>query len=233
MAYFFSRQLEQRFDAVLDILTVRDEMDHDSVVLPMLYGMEPEKTELCIFIPFLEKVFCGKDEKSEYKDFLQYFYPFICYEQGDVIEYFMQASDSSIYQYIADRYSGVKQMIDGDDLPVLNDFVEREYVYYDEYWNNRDDDTGSQLMLRQDLPDGYEAAYEESTGLEVETVGLSYLICVEEAYRRKECAYVVEMLEDDSFPLKQEYRDMKKLYLGLKAKYARKTGKASFRSRFH
>lgn len=233
VAYFFSRQLEQRFDAVLDILTVRDEMDHDSVVLPMLYGMEPEKTELCIFIPFLEKVFCGKDEKSEYKDFLQYFYPFICYEQGDVIEYFVQASDSSIYQYIADRYSGVKQMIDGDNLPVLNDFVEREYVYYDEYWNNRDDDTGSQLMLRQDLPDGYEAAYEESTGLEVETVGLSYLICVEEAYRRKECAYVVEMLEDDSFPLKQEYRDMKKLYLGLKAKYAKKTGKASFRSRFH
>ena len=233
VAYFFSRQLEQRFDAVLDILTVRDEMDHDSVVLPMLYGMEPEKTELCIFIPFLEKVFCGKDEKSEYRDFLQYFYPFICYEQGDVIEYFVQASDSSIYQYIADRYSGIKQMIDGDNLPALNHFIEREYVYYDEYWNNRNDDTGSQLMLRQDLPDGYEAAYEECTGLEVETVGLSYLICVEEAYRRKECAYVVEMLEDDSFPLKQEYRDMKKLYLGLKAKYAKKTGKASFRSRFH
>lgn len=233
VAYFFSRQLEQRFGAVLDILTVRDEMDHDSVVLPMLYGMEPEKTELCIFIPFLEKVFCGKDEKSEYRDFLQYFYPFICYEQGDVIEYFVQASDSSIYQYIADRYSGVKQMVDGDDLPALNHFIEREYVYYDEYWNNGNDDTGSQLMLRQDLPDGYEAAYEECTGLEVETVGLSYLICVEEAYRRKECAYVVEMLEDDSFPLKQEYRDMKKLYLGLKAKYARKTGKASFRSRFH
>ena len=132
VAYFFSRQLEQRFDAVLDILTVRDEMDHDSVVLPMLYGMEPEKTELCIFIPFLEKAFCGKDEKSEYRDFLQFFYPFICYEQGEVEEYFVQASDSSIYQYIADRYSGVKQMIDEDDLPVLRHFVEKEYVYYDE-----------------------------------------------------------------------------------------------------
>lgn len=233
VAYFFSRQLEQRFGAVLDILTVRDEMDHDSVVLPMLYGMEPEKTELCIFIPFLEKVFCGKDGESEYRDFLQCFYPFICYEQGDVIEYFVQASDSSIYQYIADRYSGVKQMIDGDDLPALSHFIEREYVYYDEYWNEGNDDAGSQLMLRQDLPDGYEAAYEECNKMEVETVGLSYLICVEEAYRRKECAYVVEMLEDDSFPLKQEYRDMKKLYLGLKAKYARKTGKASFGSRFH
>lgn len=132
VAYFFSRQLEQRFDAMLDILTVRDDMDHDSVVLPMLYGMEPEKTELCIFIPFLEKAFCGKDEKSEYRDFLQFFYPFICYEQGEVEEYFVQASDSSIYQYIADRYSGVKQMIDEDDLPVLSHFVEKEYVCYDE-----------------------------------------------------------------------------------------------------
>ena len=233
VAYFFSRQLEQRFGAVLDILTVRDEMDHDSVVLPMLYGMEPEKTELCIFIPFLEKVFCGKDEESEYRDFLQCFYPFICYEQGEVEEYFVQASDSSIYQYIADRYSDVKQMIDGDDLPVLSHFIEKEYVYYDEYWRTERDEEDSRVVLREDLPDGYETAYEKCTGLEVEIVGLSYLICVEEAYRRKECAYVVEMLEDDSFPLKQEYRAMKKLYLGLKAKYARKTGKASFRSRFH
>ena len=233
VAYFFSRQLEQRFGAVLDILTVRDEMDHDSVVLPMLYGMEPEKTELCIFIPFLEKVFCGKDEESEYRDFLQCFYPFICYEQGEVEEYFVQASDSSIYQYIADRYSDVKQMIDGDDLPVLSHFIEKEYVYYDEYWRTGRDEEDSRVVLREDLPDGYESEYEECTGLEVEIVGLSYLICVEEVYRRKECAYVVDMLEDDSFPLKQEYRDMKKLYLGLKAKYARKTGKASFRSRFH
>ena len=82
-------------------------------------------------------------------------------------------------------------------------------------------------MRRKKLPDGYE----DKT--EVEIIGREYMICVEEAYRRKECREVVKMLEDESFPLKQEYRDMKKLYLGLKAKYAKKTGKASFRSRFH
>ena len=199
MAYFFSRQLEQRFGAVLDILTVRDEMDHDSMVLPMLYGMEPEKTELCIFIPFLEKVFQGKDEKREYRNFLQYFYPFICYDQGDVNGYFAQEADSSIYQFIAERYGGVKRMIDGSGLPVLKDFVEREQGYSD----------GSEVS------------------------GRSYVICVEEAYRRKSCDYVVEMLENETFPLKKEYHDVKKLYLGLKVKYGRKTGKASFRSRFH
>ena len=233
VAYFFSRQLEQRFGAVLDILMVRDTMDHDSVVLPMLYDMEPEKTELCIFIPFLEKVFCGKDEKSEYKDFLQNFYPFITYEQGEVNEFAMQMSDSSIYEFIADKYGGVKQMIDGDDLPVINDFIENEYVYLDEYWKTGKDEEESRLILRQELPEGYEAAYAECMGMEVETVGWSYLICAEEVYRRKEYAYVVDMLEDNTFPLKQEYHDVKKLYLGLKAKYAKKTGKASFRSRFH
>lgn len=195
--------------------------------------MEPEKTELCIFIPFLEKVFKGKDEESEYRDFLQYFYPFIYYEQGDVDEFFEQTSDSSIYQYIADRYSDVKRIIDGNDLPVLDDFVEKEYVYYDEYWYNGNEGNAVLLMRRENLPYEYEVAYEECNEREVEIVGRSYAICVEEAYRRQDCAYVVEMLEDEDFPLKQEYRDMKKLYLGLKAKYAKKTGKASFRSRFH
>jgi hypothetical protein len=233
VAYFFSRQLEQRFGAVLDILTVRDEMDHDSMVLPMLYDMEPEKTELCIFIPFLEKVFKGKDEESEYRDFLQYFYPFIYYEQGDVDEFFEQTPDSSIYQYIADKYSGVKQSLEGNDLPVLNDFVEKKYVYYDECWYNGNKENVVKLMRRENLPNGYEVAYEECNKTEVETVGRSYAICVEEAHRRKNCAYIVEMLENEDFPLKQEYRDVKKLYMGLKAKYEKKTGKASFRSRFH
>lgn len=233
VAYFFSRQLEQRFGAVLDILTVRDEMDHDSMVLPMLYGMEPEKTELCIFIPFLEKVFKGKDEESEYRDFLQYFYPFIYYEQGDVDEFFEQTPDSAIYQYIADRYSGVKRILDGNDLPVLEDFVEKEYVYYDECWYNGNKENVVKLMRRENLPNGYEAAYKECNETEVEIVGRSYAICIEEAYRRKNCAYVVEMLENEDFPLKQEYRDIRKLYLGLKAKYEKRAGKASFRSRFH
>lgn len=233
VAYFFSRQLEQRFGAVLDILTVRDEMDHDSMVLPMLYGMEPEKTELCIFIPFLEKVFKGKDEESEYRDFLQYFYPFIYYEQGDVDEFFEQTPDSAIYQYIADRYSGVKRILDGNDLPVLEDFVEKEYVYYDECWYNGNKENVVKLMRRENLPNGYEAAYKECNETEVEIVGRSYAICIEEAHRRKNCTYVVEMLENEDFPLKQEYRDIRKLYLGLKAKYEKRAGKASFRSRFH
>ena len=202
----------------------RDRIDHDSVVLPMLFNMENEKTELCIFIPFLERVFCGKDEKTEYKDFLEYFYPFITYGQADSLSFPRNVSDSSIYQFIAEKYSGIKRTIDGNELPVMDFFVEEEFFYCNEPGADEGDYC---IMRRKKLPDGYE----DKT--EVEIIGREYMICVEEDYRRKECREVVKMLEDESFPLKQEYRDMKKLYLGLKAKYAKKTGKASFRSRFH
>lgn len=52
MAYFFSRQLEQRYGAVLDIFQRRDSADHDSVVLPMLSDMEQNKvhSENCYLI---------------------------------------------------------------------------------------------------------------------------------------------------------------------------------------
>ena len=43
-AYFFSKQLEQNFDAVLDMLLARDESNDDSMVLPMLYAMD----KMCI-----------------------------------------------------------------------------------------------------------------------------------------------------------------------------------------
>lgn len=52
VAYFFSRQLEQRYGAVLDIFQRRDSADHDSVVLPMLFDMEQNKvhSENCYLI---------------------------------------------------------------------------------------------------------------------------------------------------------------------------------------
>ena len=83
-AYFFSRQLEQNYDAVLDLLMERDESDHDSMVLPMLYAMDTKKTELCIFLPFLKGIFANDDDTDNYRNFLQRFYHTIFISQGQV-----------------------------------------------------------------------------------------------------------------------------------------------------
>lgn len=232
VAYFFSRQLEQRFGAVLDIFQRRDSADHDSVVLPMLFDMEQNKTELCIIIPFLEQVFKDKNDDEAYEYFLEYFYPIICYEQGDVTEFSMGTSQSSIYEFIADKYN-FKEMIDGDDLPEMDYWVDREYVYYDRNWDKDTDDIGTQLLARIDLPEGYERSYMEWTGEEVEVVGKSYEICVVDVYRRSIYEDTLKMLTDDTFPLKKEFYSAKELYMKLKDKYKKKKDRKSFRSRFH
>ena len=232
VAYFFSRQLEQRFDAVLDIFQRRDSADHDSVVLPMLFDMEQNKTELCIIIPFLEQVFKDKNDDEAYEYFLEYFYQIICYEQGDVADFSMGTSDSSIYEFIADKYN-FKEMIDGDELPEMDYWVDREYVYYDRNWDKDTDDIGTQLTARIDLPEGYERSYMECTGEEMEVVGKSYEICVVDVYRRPIYEDTLEMLTDDTFPLKKEFYSAKELYMKLKDKYKKKKDRKSFRSRFH
>mgnify|MGYP004598226233 CR=1 FL=1 len=232
VAYFFSRQLEQRYGAVLDIFQRRDSADHDSVVLPMLFDMEQNKTELCIIIPFLEQIFKDENDDEAYEHFLEYFYPIICYEQGDVTEFSMGTSESSIYEFIADKYN-FKEMIDGDELPEMDYWVDREYVYYDRNWDKDTDDIGTQLIARIDLPEGYERSYIEWTGEEMEVVGKSYEICVVDVYRRSIYEDTLEMLTDDTFPLKKEFYSAKELYMKLKDKYKKKKDRKSFRSRFH
>lgn len=232
VAYFFSRQLEQRYGAVLDIFQRRDSADHDSVVLPMLFDMEQNKTELCIIIPFLEQIFKDENDDEAYEHFLEYFYPIICYEQGDVTEFSMGTSESSIYEFIADKYN-FKEMIDGDELPEMDYWVDREYVYYDRNWDKDTDDIGTQLIARIDLPQGYERSYMEWTGEEMEVVGKSYEIRVMDVYRRSIYEDTLEMLTNDTFPLKKEFYSAKELYMKLKDKYKKKKDRKSFRSRFH
>lgn len=232
VAYFFSRQLEQRYGAVLDIFQRRDSADHDSVVLPMLFDMEQNKTELCIIIPFLEQIFKDENDDEAYEHFLEYFYPIICYEQGDVTEFSMGTSESSIYEFIADKYN-FKEMIDEDELPEMDYWVDREYVYYDRNWDKDTDDIGTQLIARIDLPEGYERSYMEWTGEEMEVVGKSYEIRVMDVYRRSIYEDTLEMLTNDTFPLKKEFYSAKELYMKLKDKYKKKKDRKSFRSRFH
>ena len=232
VAYFFSRQLEQRYGAVLVIFQRRDSADHDSVVLPMLFDMEQNKTELCIIIPFLEQIFKDENDDEAYEHFLEYFYPIICYEQGDVTEFSMGTSESSIYEFIADKYN-FKEMIDGDELPEMDYWVDREYVYYDRNWDKDTDDIGTQLIARIDLPEGYERSYMEWTGEEMEVVGKSYEIRVMDVYRRSIYEDTLEMLTNDTFPLKKEFYSAKELYMKLKDKYKKKKDRKSFRSRFH
>lgn len=234
VAYFFSKQIEQNFDAVLEMMMSRDEGDHDSMVLPMLYGMDSQKTELCIFIPFLRNLFEEKDGEDNYRHFLCRLYPYIYYKQGNTNGGCTEnIAESSIYEYIAETYD-LKEEVYGDNLPELEVMVDKEYVYYDMDWQKETPEgLRIQLIERHKLPMGYEKAYEEYNDEEMEIAGREYEIDVARVYMDNLYKEVKDMLEEPNFPLKKEYFAMKNKYETLKEAYSKKKPKKSFISRFH
>lgn len=231
VAYFFSRQLEQTYDAVLDLLMSRDETDHDSMVLPMLYGIDSRKTELCVIIPFLKDLFDNASEKNNYKYFLTRLYPAICYESGETDEFPEDASESAIYNFIVKTYD-LKECIVGSELPDEDMNVTWEYAYYDKNWDKPGKTESYQLIKTCELPDGYREYYEKMTGGEIEIVGRIHQIDVLQAYITTWGKEAVKMFEDETFPLKKEYVGVKKKYEELKGTYERRP-KKSWISRFH
>ncbi|MDE7254399.1 MAG: NACHT domain-containing protein [Acetatifactor sp.] len=231
VAYFFSKQLEQTYDAVLDLLMSRDETDHDSMVLPMLHGIDSKKTELCVFIPFLKELFENQSEKNNYKYYLTKIYPTFCYESGETDEFPDDTSESAIYNFIVNTYD-LKECIVGGELPDEDMNVTWEYTYYDKNWDKPEKEESYQLIKTCELPDGYREYYKKKTGEDIEIVGRLHQIDVKQAYASTWGKEAVKMFEDELFPLKKEYIAVKKKYEELKNTYERRS-KKSWISRFH
>ena len=229
-AYFFSKQLEQNFDAVLDMLLASDESNDDSMVLPMLYAMDNKKTELCIFIPFLKEIFEREDSNNIYRDFLYRLYPTIMIAQGDTDDYYENDSDSAIYRFFVDEY-GLHEIIDGDKLPWIDTNVTWEFTYYNANWKDRSKPEKLSIIKECDIPDEYKEIY----GDEFDIVGHVNQIEPLEIYNSpyKYLKATVDILEDETFPLKIEFRAVKKKYEELKVTYEKKKDKKDWISRFH
>ena len=232
MAYFFSKQLEQNYDAILEMFMCRDEGDHDSMVLPMLFGMDQKKTELCVILPYLKDFAEHYTGEEGYKHFLMRHYPSIFFEWGETDGYPENSSDSSIYEFILKAYD-LDEEVDGKPYSYLDSMVDKEYTYYDsefgEYQSIR-----NRLVETYQLPSGYEEWYEAMNGESYEIVGRSYEIDVMRAYERADLYKdVIEILEAEDFPLRKEYQAVLKKYEELKAMYEKRTERKSFISRFH
>lgn len=232
VAYFFSKQLEQNYDAILEMFMCRDEGDHDSMVLPMLFGMDQKKTELCVILPYLKDFAEHYTGEEGYKHFLMRHYPSIFFEWGETDGYPENSSDSSIYEFILKAYD-LDEEVDGKPYSYLDSMVDKEYTYYDsefgEYQSIR-----NRLVETYQLPSGYEEWYEAMNGESYEIVGRSYEIDVMRAYERADLYKdVIEILEAEDFPLRKEYQAVLKKYEELKAMYEKRTERKSFISRFH
>jgi hypothetical protein len=218
-AYFYSRQVEDRYDDIRDIFMERDETDHESTVLLMMYGMEPQKTEQQIFLPFLKNIFSEdlNGLQPGYSKFMYCLYPAVVFTQGDVNEFYESESESAIYNLIAELYD-FKRSIDGDKLPWIEECVLWECTMYPANWDdpqNPNRPNNLLLVKTDEVPEEYYETVEYGEDYGIVGHAVEILINEIESY-----PHLINMIfEDEKFPLKEEFNDAEKVYEKLKSKY--------------
>ena len=203
-AYYMSKQLERKNEAVMDILMDDFVTDSESAVLPMLHAMDTRKTEMRIFLPYLRGIFEERESRSGYMRFLMELYPWFNIAYGGAAGKQNDGSVSTIYRCFADIYDLHREIvIDGDSLP---------WAEYD----------GPRIEL--EWIDEGRAAVRTSRLVSVD-VGMLL-----ESPEQNE---LLEIIMEDSFPLKREYVAAKKKYEELKAVYAKRKQRKDWAERFH
>ncbi|WP_026524748.1 NACHT domain-containing protein [Butyrivibrio sp. MB2005] len=241
-AYFFSRQLEGTYPSILRIFTMYDESLFDDETLPMLYGLDERKTELCIIYPYLREHFidCGmQDTDKDYLKFLRMYYSDITYGTGD-IECVHMDTDWAVYNFIVGQYQlhrDFTKMDFDDSTEYATEKEDYYYIYSD--WNDIERRGGcTELVSYDEIPEGYEDCYEpEYAGsmcfISTHMIALNYIM--DDTLDREHNDFILHKLLDKDFPLRQEYRGILNFYDSLKRKYEGKKdlAESEFLSNFH
>lgn len=243
-AFFFSLQLAQDFEWIYRVFTCYDESLHEDETLPMLYGLNRRLVESCIILPYIEDRFIknkNPQDRGSYETFLKMFYPTIYYSIGDYGEEHMELTDWAIYNFIIIEYD-LRVEVSEFDFNLSTDYATETEEFYliNSNWQNPNAKPSDEIVKDYQIPAGYEEYYGEpeiaaiECSIEVDKVfsdaKLGSLLNADGQERYSNAT--VELLCDNSFPLKQEYDNVIEFYYQLKEKYT-KTEKESFLSHFH
>jgi len=232
--YFAAVYFASEYDAKLyKVGLFFEKMQHRSYTdrtFDMLCDMIPEKVERFIFLPFLENLLsnCAKAD-DDYWEFLDDQYPAIYIEKGKTGESYFNEAQSFLYKTILK----VKQLGPRTDIDTIfwpekvSELPSREWVYanqafleQDAYERYPNPDTipeelleDCRLVCRDELPSRYTDYFgepvTEGTTTELEVYDL-----------RKSPMYYAELrsfMENQTFPLAEEYKNIKAYYQQLKS----------------
>lgn len=231
--YFAAVYFASEYDAKLyKVGMFFEKMQHRAYTdrtFDMLYDMIPEKVERFIFLPFLEELLneCAKS-KDDYWEFLEMQYPAIYDERGNTGSSYFNEAQSFLYRFILQAKQigsviALENIAWPDQIKTLpsREWVSAIQAFMDssEYEHYPDPDTipdelleDCRLVFRDELPYKYTGYFGEP-----ETEGITTEIEIYDL--RKNPTYYTELrsfMESDSFPLVEEYNQIKSYYQQLK-----------------
>lgn len=227
-ALFFSTYYDEKLKAVGEFFENKMQRFTDESAFDMLYDMIPEKIERFVFLPYLDRIFNFKSENINgiYWNYLIYFYPTIYYYCGETNETYDTVSDSFLYEKIIsnkglsrsddlDFYNWPNEVFDWHTTSswyeVYSQFLDTS-AYKEEYVTI--DDINPALLKQKkiveadDIPDKYYELFGTP-----DEVGLSGEIApVELLSKSRDYKRIIEIIENDDFPLKQEFLLVKRYW---------------------
>lgn len=240
-AFFFSLQLPKDFPSIYRIFTCYDESLDEDETLPMLFGLDQRKTELCIIIPYLEERFinCEREEPL-YDSFLRMYYPEIFFGTGQIEAEYDNTTEWALYNFIVNQY-GLHREITGEDFDNDEEYATSRTNYYTIFtdWQDPEERGRETDMVREeDIPIGYDSYYDPEYEGSACRIEVSDVIFSERMLRMSGHSrdYIYDRLADENFPLWQEFMGIEPLYRRLKKKYEDNKDdnpRKSFLSNFH
>ena len=232
-AVYFASAYDAKLKKIGNFFERQQHRSFSDRTFEMLYDMIPEKVERYIFLPFLEELITACDKAGEaegYWNFLDDQYPTLYYEKGNTGEGYGNDPQSFLYSTIIHEKK-LEIFTDFNELPWPDQLMElprrnwvtvyRAFMDADAYEKNPDPDMISEADLEEQDVVPQDELYYRYTDYFGEPEVEGYTIEIEIYELRKHPEKYAELrrfMENDSFPLVEEYRNVKQYYAELKAR---------------
>lgn len=208
-AVFFSNQMDDQLERIGVFFENQRHRQFGDRTFDMMYDMIPNRIDRYIFLPFLKNLWKQCDSKDGYWTFLCEMYSRIYAQEGNPGDFYENDPESYLYDFIVNetlhRHNGELYNVKWpDDIDYCN---RKEWVSIEKGEFMRD---GKRYVRTETVElDEVDYEYIDEYG-EPEIEGVSWEIDVSEIRRRSDFfAQLIAFMEDDSFPLKKEYNEMR------------------------
>lgn len=219
-AVFFSTRMDDKLEKIGAFFETQRRLYFDNA-FDMLYDMIPERLDRYVFLPKLQSLWQKCDLEDGYWTFLEEIYPAIYHHEGNVENYYITEPESFLYNFIANetinQHNGELDDIKWPE--VIHCYTHDEWVSVVN--GTKTDSNGNDCILTSFCK--YKGLHMEGVVLdengEPEIEGNSWEF--DPHYIRKNPSVyekLIAFMEDDAFPLKKEYDEMRQYTADLDAR---------------
>ncbi len=210
-AVFFSNQMDDQLERIGDFFEHQTKRMQGDRTFDMLYDMIPDRIDRYIFLPFLKDLWAKCDAGNGYWTFLEEMYPTIFAQEGETGDFYENDPESNLFNFFVNetlhRHNGELYNLKWPDA--IDYCGRKEWCSIEKnprYVN------GVQYCFTEIVEfDNVSSEYIDMYG-EPEIDGVSWEIQISDLLSRPDRFHeLIAFMEDDSFPLKKEYNEMRKI----------------------